>query len=108
MTETKPKRRWFRFSLRTLFVLVTVIGVAAGWLANQLNWIRQRHQTRDWARQHGVEYYFEDTPQSWILRLFREEGIDRMKVRMGKNEDDKGLNALISAYPECKVTVERE
>ena len=22
MTETKPKRRWFRFSLRTLFVLV--------------------------------------------------------------------------------------
>ena len=25
MTETKPKRRWFRFSLRTLFVLVTIV-----------------------------------------------------------------------------------
>jgi hypothetical protein len=24
MTETKPKHRWFRFSLRTIFVLVTV------------------------------------------------------------------------------------
>ena len=30
MTETKPKRRWFRFSLRTLFVLVTIIGVGYG------------------------------------------------------------------------------
>ena len=34
MTETKPKRRWFRFSLRTLFVLVTIIGVGAGWVAS--------------------------------------------------------------------------
>jgi hypothetical protein len=30
MTETKPKRRWFRFSLRTLFMLVTIIGVGYG------------------------------------------------------------------------------
>ena len=30
MTKTKPKRRWFRFSLRTLFVLVTVAGVGYG------------------------------------------------------------------------------
>ena len=30
MTETKPKRRWFRFSLRTLFVLVTIVGHLCG------------------------------------------------------------------------------
>jgi hypothetical protein len=36
-----PKRRWFRFSLRTLFVVVTVI---ACWMGYQLNWIRQRHE----------------------------------------------------------------
>ena len=35
MTETKPKRRWFRFSLRTLFMLVTVDGVVAGWVGYQ-------------------------------------------------------------------------
>jgi hypothetical protein len=33
-----------RFSLRTLFVLVTIIGVAAGWVAYQLNWIREWHK----------------------------------------------------------------
>jgi hypothetical protein len=35
-----PKRRWPRFSLRTLFVVVTVFGC---WLGYELNWIRQRH-----------------------------------------------------------------
>jgi hypothetical protein len=34
----KPRRR-FRFSLRTMFVLVTALCV---WLGYQLNWIRQR------------------------------------------------------------------
>jgi hypothetical protein len=43
MDETKSKRRWSRFSLRTLFVLVTIVGVGAGWVAYQLNWMRQRH-----------------------------------------------------------------
>jgi hypothetical protein len=34
-----PNRRWFRFSLRTLFVVVTILGC---WLAYEFNWIRQR------------------------------------------------------------------
>jgi Leucine Rich repeat len=28
----KPRRRWFQFSLRTLLILVVVVGVAGGWL----------------------------------------------------------------------------
>lgn len=36
-----PKRPWFRFRLRTLFVVVTVL---ACWLGYELNWIRQRHE----------------------------------------------------------------
>jgi len=38
---TVPKRRMFRFafSLRTLFVVVTIFGV---WLGYQLNWVNQR------------------------------------------------------------------
>ena len=42
MDDPNPtKRRWFRFSLRTMFVLVTVLCV---WLGYQLNWIRQRRE----------------------------------------------------------------
>ena len=39
-------RRWFRFSLRTLFVVVTIACVFAGWIAYQLDWIRERHDGR--------------------------------------------------------------
>ena len=38
-----------RFSLRTLFVLITLISIPIGWVAYQLNWIRQRHK---FARKH--------------------------------------------------------
>ena len=42
MDANLPKpRRWFRFSLRTLFVLVTLFCV---WLGYQLNWVRQRRE----------------------------------------------------------------
>jgi hypothetical protein len=36
-----PKRRWFQWSLRTLFVVVTVCGC---WLGYELNWIQQRER----------------------------------------------------------------
>jgi hypothetical protein len=34
MTETKPKRQWFRFGLRTLLVAVAAICVWLVWLTN--------------------------------------------------------------------------
>ena len=38
----KPRRRWFKFSLRTMFVVVTVLAVCLGWLARELDWLQQR------------------------------------------------------------------
>ena len=55
MIETKPKRRWFRFSLRMLFVLVTVISVPLGWLGYQLNLIRQREVFLGYLRANSRE-----------------------------------------------------
>lgn len=42
MSEGRSNRRWFRFSLATMFVVVAVSGVAIGWTGYQLSWIRQR------------------------------------------------------------------
>ena len=42
MNTTKPNRRWFRFNLRTLFVVVTLFGLVGVWMANQMKWIRDR------------------------------------------------------------------
>jgi len=49
MTST-PKRRWFRFSLRTLFVVVTVLGIWLGWNAEI---VRERTAMRNTIRRSG-------------------------------------------------------
>ena len=49
MTEP-PKRRWFRFSLRTLFVVVTVFAI---WLGYHVNWIQERRVGRQWLEEHS-------------------------------------------------------
>ncbi len=41
---TAAKHRWFAFSLRTLFLMVTVFGLLSGWLAYHVRWIQQRHE----------------------------------------------------------------
>jgi hypothetical protein len=38
-----PKRRWLRFSLRTLFVMVTMLCCVVAWLFYAVRWIRERH-----------------------------------------------------------------
>ena len=39
-----PRRRWLRFSLRTLFVLMLVASLPLAWMGYSLNWIRERHE----------------------------------------------------------------
>jgi hypothetical protein len=45
-----PKRRWFQWSLRTLFIVVTVMGILVAWTIHDLNWIRERHSFEDAGR----------------------------------------------------------
>ena len=37
MTSTKPKRRWYRFSLKTLLIVMTLFTVAVGWVGSRMN-----------------------------------------------------------------------
>lgn len=49
-----PKRRWFRFSLRTMFVLVAALGVPLAFLAWQFQIYRVRHAA--WRRIEDNRY----------------------------------------------------
>jgi hypothetical protein len=67
-----------RFSLRMLFAMVAVAAVLVGWVAYQLNWIRQRHEFVNrfdnntfYDIAHELPY---DPPQCpWSIRLFGEQ-----------------------------------
>ena len=51
MGDPVAKRRWFRFNLRTLFLVLTVF---ACWLGYHVHWIRQRDQARAWIVAHPM------------------------------------------------------
>jgi hypothetical protein len=61
---TPTKRRWFRFSLRTMFVLVTVFCV---WLGYELNQIHSRKSLIAKIRAAGGKVSYYDR-QSWRSR----------------------------------------
>ena len=56
---TKPKRRWFRFSLRTLLVLMTVLGAVFGWLGVRVNRARKQREAVAWVQQLGGTVYYD-------------------------------------------------
>ena len=64
-TPPTPRRRYFRFELRTMFVVLTVFSL---WLGYHANWIRQRHSLIDAPEQTGVEPEYEVALQSMSLR----------------------------------------
>jgi hypothetical protein len=76
-----PKRRWFRFSLRTLFVVVTISGIALGWVAYQLNWIRQRRELVHRTDIEALMWADGDYPTApGLMWLFGEQGYDIIEI----------------------------
>src|SRR5689334_14501422 len=87
-----------QFRLRTLFVLVALFSVPMGWVAYQLNWIRQRHEFFD-SYQCRHQFYDGPTPTVlWNLRIFGEKPRHGLKVRKDRIAEGKRL------FPELIVT----
>ena len=59
--KPKPKRRWFRFSLRILLPFVTFASAGFGWLGMKMRQAEQRRVTVEAIRKLGgdVEYDYE-------------------------------------------------
>ena len=92
-----PRRRWFRYSLRTFFVVVTIFGV---WLGYQVKWIRDRQEALD---QHvcigSLAPPQRDAP--WPLRWFGEVGYHSIVIRMPDSQQE--VARVGHLFPESQV-----
>lgn len=52
-----PRRRWFRFGLRTMFVVLTVLAMFFGWFGWQANVVRHRRLARARSYQLRVAFF---------------------------------------------------
>ena len=65
----KPRRRWFRLSLRTLLIVITVSSVPLGWVGWRLGEVRREQEAVAWVEELGGEvgffYRYETDDRSW-------------------------------------------
>ena len=106
-----PRRRWFRFSLRTFFVLLTIFCV---WLGVQVKWIRDRHEALQLHDSISVDFYggiivegggsrmISHSPKAkapWGIRIFGEAGVGTILV----DPPETDYSRLTALFPEAKV-----
>jgi hypothetical protein len=93
---TDPKRRWLRFSLRTLFVVVMVF---ACWLGYELNWLHRRQHllANGWCGSVGNQ-------PPGMLWLFTNDGYYEIWKRGGLSQaDSKEIGNVEALFPESVV-----
>jgi hypothetical protein len=108
---TAPRRRWFRFSLRTLFVVVTVLVAFGYWLGSNINVVYQRQAIRERGdilfgtgsaeENERILRVAKSTAKprlSWIRRLMGDEPAEAIVVT---NEPD--FSPTVSLFPEAIV-----
>ena len=108
------KSRWFRFSLRTMFVLVTVVSVWLGW---QVKWIRDR---REFLKGEAVIFVAHDMSYQrdgscappWPLGLFGEVGQSEFRLFINSldhnhltAEDLAAAEKARRLFPECDILI---
>jgi hypothetical protein len=76
MPQEKPRRRWYQFSLRAMFVVTVVVSIPLAWVGYSLNWIRQRREYRSNQPPRTTTLVFScgtPDPLPLSLRLFGEK-----------------------------------
>ena len=103
MQDTAPtilNRRWPRFSLRTLFALVTVVAVVAGWLVVQLQWVADRHAALEaLSLAHSST---PDVPAPWSIRWI-EPGAAMIQLDPVTARNHAHLRELRRLFPEARL-----
>jgi hypothetical protein len=134
--EPKRQRRWFRFSLRTMLIVVALFAVAAWYVRSEADFVNERKElARSLAAEHsagfsGVTFVseVEQTFKRWKLNVpyrvgektyyhpfprvsFLREWLGdefAFAVRIYGRRPEAFMNRVKAAFPEAEVIVEYE
>jgi hypothetical protein len=88
------------FSLRTLFVVVTVVGC---WLGYSVNWIRQRHAVSESAVNCGTFVIpVKALSAPGLLWIFGERGVAELSLMLKRSDPE--VNRIRRLFPEAVLT----
>jgi hypothetical protein len=107
--NTTSNRRWYQFSLRTMFVLTVVVSIPLAWVGYSLNWIRQRHKAFGGHGYAGIgtdPFKTPYTPAPAFLWVFGENGVSMIWCRRHvwfKDHTAENLQELQRLFPEAEI-----
>lgn len=106
------RRKWFRFSLRTMLVLVVPIAIVMGWVGVQLKWIRDRREAYPRLEEVSIGRvdlpagWTPDVPAPWPLPLFGEKSVVARDREVLLAETDPELQRMRRLFPELRIRAE--
>jgi hypothetical protein len=105
--QTINRLGWFRFQLRTLFVLVTLICIFCGYFSWAMNWKRQR---REFASYRNKLYAHTESPFSlptrapiWLWPL-GEPGY--VEIVFDRDATEQKLEEAARLFPEAEIKID--
>ena len=95
--DAKPKRRWLRYSIRTLLVAVSIAGA---WLAYYVRWDRQRRALRT-AGDPPTAMSSDDRLLPFGLRMLNAEPVALVVIQ--KHHSDADIQRFRALFPEASI-----
>ena len=97
----KLKRRWFRFSLRMLFIAILIVSLPLGWCAWTLHEVRERARILRLADNISDSGGPFNSELPWRLKIFGAKPVGKIFVDEKAPEDI--YLQIVAAYPEAVV-----
>ncbi len=98
-----PRRPRFRFSLRTLLVVVTLLGAALGWAGWQWRIVQERVAAATWIAENDGQFgEYTGEPLPWIRRILGDQPF-AYEIILADEPTEARKEELRRIFPECKI-----
>ena len=94
-----PKRRWYQYSLRTVFIVITLLAIPCWYVGEQYRIVAHREEVRNtfW----GIPADSDAPQPNFIRRWFGDYSITKIFLLEGTKPTD--IQKITDAFPEAEI-----